>query len=157
IENGQKEKQQLIIEISRCAKGWMITGRTLMPNGSPAQVPEILTYEILDNNIPKELDAIIDSIGTKRGYSVIRSSGNEHIIFIGAGQKPSAGYDINVKYIENVNGKIVITVEETSPKPGSIVATVLTYPSVVIKVNTISQDFMVVNLKGEPYDKLQAG
>ena len=50
------------------------------------------------------------------------------LVAVLAGQKPSAGYGIEVRSIVSGPGGVRITVEQTRPAPDSVAATVLSYP-----------------------------
>ncbi|NLZ90330.1 MAG: protease complex subunit PrcB family protein [Clostridiales bacterium] len=57
-------------------------------------------------------------------------------ILAAAGEKPTGGYGIDVEgvYLEGP-GKVVVETDVTSPDPGMMVTQVITYPSVLIRVD----------------------
>lgn len=79
-------------------------------------------------------------------------------ITICSGEKPSGGYDITVKFVEDNEGKTNIVVEEIGPKAGQPAASVITYPSTAISIgNNISPSFHVSNTKGDIFKQLRIG
>lgn len=91
---------------------------------------------------------------TKRGYFVEpRTDGYD--ITICSGEKPSAGYGISVKMIEDNEGKTNIVVEETEPIARQSYALVITHPTTTISIgNNISPDFHVSNSKGDIFPQV---
>jgi len=59
-----------------------------------------------------------------------------NFIVLNMGEKPTAGYKIGVERVEETDKNIIITVKETAPEPGKIVAQVLTNPFCVVKINS---------------------
>lgn len=107
-----------------------------------------IEYEVL-NTVPEG----IVTLGN-RGYKVLKHN-NEFVVIILTGEKPSSGYGIEVQSIKDTGGKIEIIVNETEPKPDEMIATVLTYPGVAIKIgNTITPKFVVSNSKGDRFENI---
>lgn len=100
------------------------------------------------------IDSIINELKTQKGFIVLDNklvgiNGTDYYVAIFSGQKPTGGYGINVKSVEDNEGVTSIVVEENVPTPGSFVTQVLTYPYVLIKITTPVPTFSVKNSKGE--------
>lgn len=90
----------------------------------------------------------------ERGFAV-EPIKDGYDITVCSGQRPSAGYNITVKYVEDNEGKTNILVEETEPQAGQSAATVITYPSITISIgNNISPDFHVANTQGDIFQQV---
>jgi len=57
-------------------------------------------------------------------------------LILNLGEKSSGGYGIGVEKVEEFPDKIVVTVRESRPAPGSMVTQALTYPYAVVKINS---------------------
>lgn len=111
---------------------------------------ERLEYEKLSQDKQK----LIDKIKASKGYYFWEEDGS-FTIFIASGEKPTGGFGIDVKYIEDNEGKTNILVEEKSPAPGDVVTQAVTYPFVIVKATGITNNFNVENTKGEKFSLLQ--
>ncbi|MEC4005121.1 protease complex subunit PrcB family protein [Flavobacterium sp. SUN052] len=58
-----------------------------------------------------------------------------NFILINMGEKPTAGYSINVKSVKELPDKIVVTLKEIAPK-GNYAAAVVTKPCYVIRIKS---------------------
>lgn len=121
----------------------------------PKTVNEI-EYEVIDSNtLEQSIQFEIEEIKYQKGYTYWEIEDGSYKIFIGLGEKPTGGYGIQVKSIQD-NGRItVIQVEKTEPDPNDMVTQALTYPYVVIKVNNITNNFIVIDQNDEEYDKIE--
>lgn len=125
-------------------------------NGTDTEDQEItvneIDYELID---PGELDPKIqqdiETLKMKRGYYYWKAEEEPYIIFIGAGEKNTGGYGLDVLSVGDQEGKTVITVEQTEPEPESMVTEVLTYPYVVIQVEGVTENFQVKEENGSEY------
>lgn len=86
-----------------------------------------------------------------KGYSSLKAEDGEVYIGIFSGKKNTGGYGIKVLHAEDVEGKTVVTVEETRPKPSTYVTQAITYPYVVIKMKDTVGSIIVRNTKGEEF------
>ena len=68
-------------------------------------------------------------------YREILGAGNNNVILVFLGRRPSGGYGIKVESVKTDRKKIYIVAKETCPKPGSMVIAVITSPFVAIKVD----------------------
>jgi hypothetical protein len=111
---------------------------------------EKLEYEKLSQDKQK----LIDKIKTSKGY-YFWEEGGSFTIFIASGEKSTGGFGIDVKYVEDNEGKTNILVEEKSPAPGDMVTQAITYPFVIVKATGITNNFNIENTKGEKFSLLQ--
>ena len=58
----------------------------------------------------------------------------EIVVVIHLGTRSTAGYEVNVRQIEDQSERVMITYEEIKPGPGCFVAQVLTQPYHIIKI-----------------------
>jgi hypothetical protein len=61
---------------------------------------------------------------------------NSTFLILNLGEKSTGGYGIGVEKVEEFPDKIVVTVKEKRPEPGSMVTQALTYPYAVVKINS---------------------
>jgi hypothetical protein len=59
-----------------------------------------------------------------------------NFVILNMGEQPTGGYGIGVEKVEELPDKIVVTVKETKPDPGSMVTQAITYPYAVVRVNS---------------------
>lgn len=96
--------------------------------GASIRFFEVLTEE-------KEMAMLLADADLK---NKVKSSDAETSTFVilNMGEKTSGGYSIGVENVEEHADKIVITVKETSPKPGENVTMALTNPYAVVRINS---------------------
>lgn len=116
---------------------------------------KLLFEEIGDlQTLPEEIAGAVETLRKSRGYAFFEVD-DGFIAVVGMGEKPTGGYSIKVKSIENIEGTTKITVEERSPGKDDIVTEALTYPQTVVKVKgAAGKGFQVVNEKGEKFEML---
>ena len=112
-----------------------------------------VTFEIIEE-FDEEALKMIDEKTKEKGYGILSRDDNSVVIFIASGEKPSGGYGIKVKTVEEKDGVITVTVEETVPEEGVMVITALTYPYTVIRLDTKATEFVIVNTEGEEFTNL---
>lgn len=92
---------------------------------------KIKFYEIISE--PNEFKLLLNDPDLKRkvqSKDIVYSN----FIVINLGEKNSGGYSAKVKNIEETEDSIVVTIEEETPD--GMAATVMTYPMMVIKINS---------------------
>jgi hypothetical protein len=57
-------------------------------------------------------------------------------VLLSMGEKPSAGYSIEVERIEETPDSIILNIKESEPKAGEMNAAVISYPYTVIRINS---------------------
>ena len=75
-------------------------------------------------------------------------------ILIFAGEKPTGGYFISVNSLDRKDNTLVITVEEKEPAPNEGVIQVLTYPSVIIKMFDLYENYEVINQDNVKFEEI---
>ena len=90
-------------------------------------------FEILSE--PTEIKMLQNDATLDKRISALDVQSSNFVI-LNMGEQASAGYSIGVESVEETEKNIIITVKDTAPKPGSMVAQVMTYPFCVIKVNS---------------------
>lgn len=124
------------------------------PQGSSTGTNQGITVNIIPFNVLDNLPPQVKLPVAKKGYQVIRSN-NKYIIVISSGEKKTGGYTIKVTQVEDNEGKLIITVIETSPAQEEMTTQVITYPSVAIEIgNNISPNFVVKDVKGGVFKPL---
>ncbi|RYD06950.1 hypothetical protein N752_01275 [Desulforamulus aquiferis] len=73
---------------------------------------------------------------------------------VSSGEKPTGGYDIDIKSIEDGEGVTQVLVKETVPGKDSMNTTALTYPYVIVKFKGTTGKFRIVNEDGEVFATL---
>lgn len=126
----------------------------------PANPPQGITvnykdFTIVDsNNLSNAQKEMLDKYKTSKGYTYWQEDG-DFFIAIFAGEKPSAGYVVNVKSIEDNEGKTNILIDVQGPK--DMAASVITYPYIVVKVTGITDNFNIKDTNGDTYAVLTGG
>lgn len=118
-------------------------------------VNKINFEKIKFEELSEDKKSLIEKVKGLRGYYAWEENGS-FIIFITSGEKPTGGFKIDVKSIEDNKGTTNILVEETSPAPGDIVTMAFTYPYVIVKAQGITDNFNIKNTKGETFTELKA-
>ena len=59
-----------------------------------------------------------------------------NFVILNVGERISGGYSIKVKSVIETADKILMTVEETEPKTVEMVTEVISYPYVIVKINS---------------------
>ena len=91
---------------------------------------------------------MIEQNKANKGFSYWQED-NAYYIVIFAGEKPTGGYGMDVKSVEDNEGKTNILVEITAPK--DMATQVITYPYVIIKAAGITDNFNIVDTDGIVY------
>lgn len=102
-------------------------------------------------------DTAIDLL-SKAGGVFYFSDGNELIVFIGLGQRNTAGFGIKVKSIKtsDAGASYDVTVEEIKPASGNFVAQVITYPYVLVNLGSVNgpKEISVRDEQGNKFNHL---
>ena len=91
-----------------------------------------------------------------KGYSIYKDEDGYEYIAIFSGRKKTGGYGIKVLHVEDIEGKTVVTVQETSPKPSTYVTQALTYPFTVIRIKNIIGPIMVKDAVGKEFKPISS-
>ncbi len=139
----------------------LITGSCRPPDNpvKPEQMEEkqgaLPDYEIITDTerLPAEVKSMADFLKSERGYFVFTPSkyatGEDSYLFISSGEKPTGGYALAVDSAAVAGDTLKIVVQEEEPAAEQGVIQVLTYPHLLLKINSSYQNFQVVNDKNE--------
>lgn len=116
-------------------------------------VNKISFEKIKLEKLSEDKKTFIEKVKGMRGYYAWEENGS-FIIFISLGKKPTGGFNIDVKSIEDIEGITRVLVLEKAPAPGAMVTMAITYPYVIVKAQGITDNFDIENTKGEKFTKL---
>ena len=115
----------------------------------------IIDFDVLSDNIPGDLETLINGNKANRGYLAKEIDGTWYVVVF-MGEQLTGGYSIEVNSIEDNEGKTNISVNEEKPADDAIVMMALTYPYQVIRINDgIAPNFTVANQDGEEYPEIK--
>jgi len=104
-------------------------------------VNEIKFERVSIDDLSEEIRGLIEDSKMERGYKLIDDPSSDYsYLAVFAGQKPSAGYSIEIKEVIDNEGITGVTVAETSPAKGMMVAEVLTYPVDIVKLTGVTDN-----------------
>ncbi len=84
----------------------------------------------------------------EKGYELLKDPSNEYsYLAVFSGEKPSAGYGLEITEVVDNEGVTDVMVTETSPKEGEMVAQVLTYPMDIIKLTGITDNVNLIYIE----------
>jgi hypothetical protein len=90
-------------------------------------------YSVIDpSQLKEDMIRVIDRSKYQRGYLIIKES----FLMISAGQKPTGGYGIEISDVQRKGDKTTIRIKETKPPRDSMVIQVITFPYLVLNINT---------------------
>ncbi|UFJ42957.1 protease complex subunit PrcB family protein [Brevibacillus humidisoli] len=111
-----------------------LTGGMPEMTSHPSDHPQpAAAHEIASPPYPKQVEEAWQAIRKEGGYDVIDQNETRYVV-IGAGQRPTGGYSLQIDRIENKNGKIIVYVVEKKPAPSALTTQAITYPSLVISL-----------------------
>jgi hypothetical protein len=114
-----------------------------------------ISFEVVeDEKVPDALNTKIQKYKEQRGFLYTEKDGYYYVAIL-SGLRPTGGYGIEVKTVEDIEGKTKIIVEETAPSPGDFVTQVITYPYTVIKLKDAADKFVVENSGGEKFELIK--
>lgn len=105
---------------------------TLVTVAQEERSDRLLSYEIVNPPYDSGLERIVHKMKKQAGMETIQS-GKHTLVVIALGQRPSAGYKLVIEKVERKADKIVISYSEQ--KPQGMAASVITYPTLVVKLS----------------------
>jgi hypothetical protein len=90
-----------------------------------------LNYVIVQPPYTQDLAGLVNSLRQKGGVKSIQVN-NDTVVVISLGQRPSAGYKVVLESVEKKDGKLLV--KYTEKKTESMALSVITYPSIVLKI-----------------------
>lgn len=148
--SGNNSSNDRVIVNDRSKRDNAVIEDSLEPNtSSNNNNNSSLSYEILGSNQRCSV--------YNRGY-IEEDTNQGYLVTIAAGAKNTGGYNISISSV-NINGdKVIIYVNETSPKANESVIQVLTQPCVSIRFNKKPNNLTIKNMKtGEIFKKTFKG
>lgn len=144
----------------------ILAGCSPGPDPEPPESPETpdepvsLEYQDVEDmdTLPQEVQRIIPFLKEHRGYYVFGPSeyetGEDTMIVVFAGEKPTGGYDLIIDTVEVENNTLQIVVEEVEPDPSDHVIQVLTYPTAAVLVSQEFNQYEVVNTENVSFEPI---
>ena len=133
------------------------TGKIGKENDNKGITSNTIDFEKIDDvsELPANIQTFIQEIKNKRGFAYFKENG-AYIMIITLGEKPSGGFNVKVEAVEDIEGITKVTVREHEPGPDDIVTMALTYPYTIVRIKGVTENFKVVNQKGEEFQLLSA-
>lgn len=145
---GSAGSDKKVVKIGQQGERWFITGietpttsgtsqDNTLPGGNKGITVNKLNYSIVDyNQLPSNVKMEVDMVNKEeKTIKVIQGEEDSQYIFIGLGERRTGGYGIEIKSVEDVEGRIAVVYKERKPEPGAMLIQVITYPWEVIKVD----------------------
>jgi len=145
----------VVLLLTSCTKG--VTDKDQGTNEEPKQGITVnqTEYEVVEiNTIDEQLSNDIEQLKQTRGYEYWEQEDGSYLILISAGEKPTGGYEIEVKSVEDNEGQTIISVMEIEPGANDVVTLAITYPFVIIKVNGVTDQFIIYDQRQSEYEKI---
>ncbi|NLM20625.1 MAG: protease complex subunit PrcB family protein [Peptococcaceae bacterium] len=98
---------------------------------------------ILTENYPAEISAYLEENKTKETQRALNVNNKTYLVLT-MGQCPTAGYHIELTNLSLQDGKLIVQAKYVKPNRGDIVATVITYPSLVIETDDIYEGHYLI-------------
>lgn len=145
----------IITSLTACNSGNPVPAQNTQPNLPPIQGITVnsIDFEIVKTDtLSNAQKDIIEKYKASKGFTYWQEDGYFYIAIF-AGQKPSAGYTVDIKSIEDNEGKTNILVAIIGPK--DMASSVISYPYVVIKADGITDNFNIKDTNGDSYNALR--
>jgi len=92
-----------------------------------------------------DIQAVIDEGKNEKGYKLVRDESDEYYyLAVFSGQKPTAGYQVEITKVTENEGVTDVFIKEDSPAKGMMVAEVLTYPLDIVKLTGITDNINLI-------------
>ena len=116
-----------------------------------------VSYEILTQAyLEEDLLTALGYIQEHRGFGIIKEESDSYIVYGGMGEKPTAGYAVEIEDVIKETDQIRVVVKEIEPKKGDMVAEVITYPTKVLRIKDKTLKIVVENTSGEVFEDINA-
>ncbi len=145
----------MMASLTTCSSNNLVPTQNTQTNPPPIQGITVnsINFEIVKiDNLTTAKKERIETYKTSKGFTYWQEDGYFYIAIF-AGQKPSAGYTVNVKSIEDNEGKTNILVDVVGPK--DMAASVISYPYIIVKADGITDYFNIKDTKGNSYSALR--
>jgi len=89
-------------------------------------------YEAVAAPYPPAVQDALSKVRKNGGHTIIRSKGKSYVV-IGAGQRPTGGYQLVADQVKRTGPHgFIVSVHVKAPAPGSMKIQVISYPTLVI-------------------------
>lgn len=96
---------------------------------------ENISIEDLDSDVQE----VLEEAKKERGYKLINKEKSDYkYLAVFAGEKPNAGYDVEITKVIDNEGVTNVTVQEIIPREETLTAQVMTYPMDIVKLTGIT-------------------
>lgn len=90
-------------------------------------------FEILSE--PREIKMLLNDNNLKKKIKLCDTQ-NSNFVILNIGEKPTSGYSIEIEDVVENDKNIVVTVKEVSPESNVNLIQAITYPFLVLKINS---------------------
>lgn len=105
---------------------------------------EVLTQSAYQGKEEKSYEVVKDKTSLQNLYALVNDTevpkvdfAKSRIVALFLGQRNSGGYEIKVKSVEEIDGKILVTVEEI--KPDGMATMAIINPFTIVKINSTKE------------------
>ncbi|HHV65260.1 MAG TPA: protease complex subunit PrcB family protein [Peptococcaceae bacterium] len=123
-------------------------GDNPMPNGQDSGKGEFQQWDgvkarILTENYPAEIAQYLEDNKEKETQQAFNIDNRTYLVLT-MGQQPTAGYAIELQALKLQDGTLTVVASYQKPAKDAIVATVITYPSLVIETDDIYEGHYLI-------------
>ncbi|MEW5922223.1 MAG: protease complex subunit PrcB family protein [Bacillota bacterium] len=132
-------------------------------NGKPGGNETAVRYEIIEekdyeDKLPVMVRGDLSLLRAHKGYFVFSppayDTGGNIYLMISAGEKPTGGYSLTLRSLQKQNSSLYLEVEEKAPAKDEMVIQVLTYPTLVIKLDKAYDGYNLTGTDKESFPAL---
>jgi hypothetical protein len=119
-----------------------------------------VSYTVIDDesSLPQGVQEDMSLLRNHRGYFVFAppayDTGGDVYLVVYAGEKPTGGYRITLHSLEKRNATLYLEVEEKVPAEDEMVIQVLTYPTLIVKLDHAYDSYEIAGIDNEPFPKI---
>ncbi|MGA8941123.1 MAG: protease complex subunit PrcB family protein [Thermoactinomyces sp.] len=117
-----------------CLLPLMAACSAFAPDPEPGGNKMDISYEVIDiDKLPSSLgNQAQQAIYSKQENIQLLSVGKKKYVILSLGEKRTAGYQITVKKIEQIENRLIVHAHKEVPSKNDFVAQVITYPAIII-------------------------
>lgn len=116
-----------------------------------------VNYEILTQAyLEEDLLTALGYIQMHKGYGIMKEESDSYIVYIGLGEKPTAGYAVEIEDVIKEADQIRVVVKEIDPSKEDMTTQILTYPTKVLRIKDKTMNIVVENTSGEAFEDINA-
>jgi len=96
-----------------------------------------IRYSVVDtHNVPPHILRVVEETKTHPTTMVFEGDSGTQYVYIALGERMTGGYLISVESVEQVGERVIVRYNEISPGEDDIVTLAITYPWIVLKVQS---------------------